>query len=171
MITKCTRKLIPQISISWLFVMVTAKMLFSLLLWQLSLRVGNPYSFTQNQNINLINSPNFKSIWLLFLEIKCCKVSLPHWLLRPLDIAMRAKNFESNQNWVLMILLYFLKLCWKSLNKLNIILYIDSNINSKFCILSIWNSLKINNLSKIWFIWNIIYSGFTHAISNEQIIR
>ena len=171
MITKCTRKLIPQTSISGLFVMVTAKILFSLLLWQLSLRVGNPYSFTQNQNINLINSPNFKSIWLLFLEIKCCKVSFPHWLLRPLDIAMGAKNFESNQNWVLIILLYFLKLCWKSLNKLNIILYIDSKINSKFCILSIWNSLKINNLSKIWFIWNIIYSGFTHAISNEQIIR
>ena len=44
----------PQNCTSWLVVMVTPKILVSLLPWQLSWRVENPYSSIQNQNIKLI---------------------------------------------------------------------------------------------------------------------
>ena len=124
----------PQVCIFWLVVVVTAKLVFSLLPWQRSFRVKNPYSSTQNQNIKLINSPSFKSNRSLFLEIKVYKWSFPHWL-RALGIVIVAKGFRSDKNikfwfcsiilhknffhvvfdWVLIIFPYFLKLCWEPL--------------------------------------------------------
>ena len=44
----------PQNCTSWLVLMVTLKILVSLLPWQLSCGVENPYSSIQNQNIKLI---------------------------------------------------------------------------------------------------------------------
>ena len=72
-ITKYTHKMSPQVCISWLVVMVTAEMLFSMLPGQPSLRVENPCWSTQNKNITLINSPSFNTNWLLFLKINVTK--------------------------------------------------------------------------------------------------
>ena len=92
------------------------------------------FIYTQIQNIKLINSPIFKSNWLLFLKIKCHKESILHWLLMLLGIATGRKDFERDKDfkfsfysilldknllhaisdcWVWIILLYFLKLCWQ----------------------------------------------------------
>ena len=87
-------KMGPQTFAFWLVVMVTAKIPFPLIPWQLPLRVENPYSSPQNHNIKLINSPSFKSNWSLFLKIKCHKGSFPQWLL-VIRHSNRAKDFES----------------------------------------------------------------------------
>ena len=87
----------PQICFFSLIVMVTVKMLFSLLLWQPSLRLKNAYSPTQKQNIKLVSSPNFKSRRLLFLELKIHKGSFPHF--KGLGIAIGAKVFQKDQNF------------------------------------------------------------------------
>ena len=98
----------PQIFPFWLVVMVTAKMLFSLILWQPPLRVKNLYSSTENQNINLINSPSFQWNWLLFLKIKCHKWYFPQWLLKSLGIAIRAKILNALDFHF--ILIHFIKI-------------------------------------------------------------
>ena len=107
-------KMGPQTFAFWLVVMVTAKMLFPLIPWQLPLRVENPYSSTQNHNIKLINSPSFKSNWSFFLKIKCHKGSFPQWLL-VIRHSNRAKDFESfrfsfyfiilHKNWSVLFLI------------------------------------------------------------------
>ena len=84
-------KMGPQILAFWLVVMATAKMLFSLIPWQLPPRVENPYSSTQNQNIKLIISLSFKSNWLLFLKIKCHKGPFLQLLLRSLSTVIGVK--------------------------------------------------------------------------------
>ena len=115
------------ICIFWLVVKVTIKkMLFSLLPWQPSLRVENPYLSTQNQNIKLINSSSFKSNRLLFLAIKSHKWSFPHWLLRALGIAIGVKILGSDQNFK--FLFYSIILCKKLFHTIFWLLSFDCRI-------------------------------------------
>ena len=100
-------KMGPQIFVFWLVVIVTAKMLFSLIPWQLSL-LEKPYSSAQNQRIKLVNSPSLMSNWLLFLKIKCHKGSFPQWLLRSFDIAIGTKIMKILDFHI--ILLYYIKI-------------------------------------------------------------